>query len=260
MGSPTASSSSVPVASATSSSPCSCCSSCTAAPIPSFESQTTLAALDELADAGYVGRHDAEQLADGVPLPAHGRAPAAARRRAAGPRGARPTRSSSTGWPASSATRARRARARPSCSSTSCATISPIAAGHPRAPVVPAAARGLRARRRSGAHRGGRGHSARRVRLHRCRTHAPGGARADTRPHALVAADAADAAAAARLALVVARPRPRTARPAQPRVRSAAIDGARHRVPRVATGRAAAVSPPRDEPDRSASCCAATPT
>ena len=62
-GRPAASSSSVPAGCATSSSPCSCCSSCTAAADETLRSPATLPALAALADGGYVGRDDAASLA-----------------------------------------------------------------------------------------------------------------------------------------------------------------------------------------------------
>ena len=67
---------------------------------PELRSPTTLDALAELARRGYVDRDDADQLADGLPVPAAARAPAPARR----------TSSRCTPCPADEAERTRIAR------------------------------------------------------------------------------------------------------------------------------------------------------
>ena len=60
---PTGSSSWARAGCATSSSPCSCCSWCTAAPTRQLRSPSTLEALAALSDGGYVGREDGANLA-----------------------------------------------------------------------------------------------------------------------------------------------------------------------------------------------------
>ncbi len=72
---PSDSSSWAPVGCATSSSPSSCSSSCTAARTPRCGCPTTLSALAELTRGGYVGREDGETLHQAYSLPAHARAP-----------------------------------------------------------------------------------------------------------------------------------------------------------------------------------------
>ena len=143
-----ASSSSARAACATSSSPSSCCSWCTAGPTTRLRVAATLPALAALAEGGYVGRADAEDLGAGVPLPAPDRAPAPAVPAAPHPHAARPIRR------CCAASAGRSAQARAPCCRT-CAWFPPASAR----PIRRRAARGrpgARGRRPAGAgvHRG----------------------------------------------------------------------------------------------------------
>ena len=182
-----------------------------------------------------------------VPVPPPGRARAAARGRAADAHGARGPRPSAAAWPACSATGATpaagpteavRPRRWPATGARCARSTSGCGSGRcsPRCPGLGplgevAAAERLAAfgfadveRTRQAVAELTRG------------------------PHPLVADDAAAPAAAARLAVGLARSRPRPARAASPGVGRAALDGAGHRVPRLAGGGAPPRPPARHEP------------
>ena len=170
--SPSATSSSAAAACATSSSRCSCCSSCTAAATRPLRTPETLPALDALRDGGYVGRDDARQPDRRLPLPARHRAPAAAAPAAAHARAAR-RRTSTCVWLAQAmgyrpdrrgdARAVFRGRVGPA---------RPRGAPAAREAVLPAAARGGRARAVGGsAAHAGRGRAA----AGRARLRRPGG-------------------------------------------------------------------------------------
>ena len=152
-----------------------------------------------LAGGGYVERADADRSRRRLPLPPHRRAPAPARTTSSRRTRSRPTPQSRRrlarvlgyrGDP--DAQLARGVRGRP--------PRTPDDGAHdPRAPVLRAAARDPR--RRRPALPGGRRGAARRVRLHRRRTHTRRGARAHRRAHPALAAHAAAAPGHPRVAL-----------------------------------------------------------
>ena len=207
-GSPNVSSSVGAAASATSSSRCSCCSSCTAAHDPTVRSPTTLDALHELAGGGYIERDDADHLDDAYrylrtvehrlqlydeqqthTIPVRPAVSAPARARARVPR-------------QSHAQLARGVRSRPPCP--------PVHGAHdPRALVLRAVAGDPR-RRRPALSRG-RGGAARRIRVHRRGTHTRRGTRARLRADPALQAHATAAPRHPRVALDIARSRPRSA-------------------------------------------------
>ena len=124
-------------------------------------------------------------------------------------------------------------------------------ADDPRAALLPSAPRGLRQRRRGVAEPPGRRRGpAERVRVLRRAAHPRRRPRADQRPHPVVAADAADAAPAPRVARREPRSRSRAAQRAQPGQRPAPVGRAHPRVPRVTGGGAPALPPRRDHSAR----------
>ena len=248
---PSASSSAAAAASATSSSPSSCCSWCTAGR-PGAAAAGDVGALAELAGAGYVGGGGRGGAGDRVPVPAHRRAPPAARRGGAGPH--RPRRRESR--------RDRLARVLGFADSGRTAGGDrfderpgpPQATGraiHERLFFRPAA-RGLRRRRRlatgTACPRTARRGAAGRLRLPRRRADPQALDELTRGLTRILAADAAAAAAPARLAVGVARPRsgPRSACGRSPAERTAVT--ARHGLPGVARARAPALPAARDEP------------
>ena len=133
-------------------------------------------------------------------------------------------------------------------------------AGHPRAAVLPAAARGVRGRRRGAPAPARRGRGpVERVRVLRRAAHPRRGPRADSRAEPFVAPDAADPAVAPRLALREPRSGSRAAQRAQPPRRRRPVRRAHPHVPRVARTRPAGSATSSARPGSRPTSCSATP-
>ena len=207
---------------------------------PELRSPTTLTALAEMARGGIRRRRRRRRSVGRLPVPAPGRARRAGRGRAADPhRACRPRPATPrgpgarlSGSPRRRSHRGVRPRSRPSPER---------GPDGPRAPLLPPAAR-RPGRGRPAVDRGGGGRAGQ-LRVRRCRADPGRGARADPGPDADLADDAAAPAAAARLALGVARPRPGAAGPAQAGDRRPAGVGAGARLPGQPRRRPAPVRP-----------------
>ena len=202
---------------------------------PEVRSTTTLDALTSSPTAG-TSRPRTPGSSRRLHVPAHRRAPLAAPRRTADPHRARRHRRPDAAGPGARLPRSTRGERRRGVRSRPAAPAD-RRAGHPRAAVLRSDPRHPR---RDGPPERRRGRGApHRVRVRRRRPHPPGAARADPRAHPHLPDPAAAPAGHPRLALRVARPRPRAVAAAATGRRPHPGDDARDDVPRSTRRRGA---------------------